>query len=105
MTPTKATSRPRGEDAIYFAEDKRLWVGAVTVGFEPDGRRIRRKVSVKLPKEAESKAKAEIRKKLRELRSEIEAGVFTPEKYTVEQCVRDWLRTGLKDAAPAPSPR
>ncbi len=44
MAATGAKRRGHGEDAIYFAAAKNRYVGAVSLGFGPDGRRIRRKV-------------------------------------------------------------
>jgi hypothetical protein len=41
--------RPRGEDAIYFAAAKNRYVGSVSLGYGPDGKRIRRKVLGKCP--------------------------------------------------------
>jgi len=42
MADTSAKRRGHGEDAIYFAADKNRYIGAVSVGFGPDGRRLRR---------------------------------------------------------------
>jgi hypothetical protein len=43
MTDTAA--RRHGEDAIYFDAGKNRYVGAVSLGFMPDGKRDRRKVT------------------------------------------------------------
>ena len=45
MTDNTARRRGHGEDAIYFDAAKNRYVGAISVGFGPDGKRIRRKVS------------------------------------------------------------
>ena len=45
MTESTTRRRGRGEDAIYFDETKNRYVGAVSLGFGPDGKRIRRKVT------------------------------------------------------------
>jgi ferredoxin-NADP reductase len=47
MSETKVSRRNRGEDAIYFATAKNRYVGSVSLGYGPDGKRIRRKVSGK----------------------------------------------------------
>jgi hypothetical protein len=47
MSETKTSRRSRGEDAIYFAAEKNRYVGSVSLGYGPDGKRIRRKVSGK----------------------------------------------------------
>ena len=62
-------------------------MGAVSLGYGPDGRRIRRKVS--------GKTKQEVRDKLKALHQEMNAGVRSSGTYTVRQAVDDWLREGL----------
>ena len=88
------------EDAIYFdhsgdCRDVRYhkgcpgrWRGAVSVGYGPDGKRLRRKVS--------GRTKQEVRDKLTELHGDLEVGIRRPDsRYTVGQAVTDWLREGL----------
>ena len=53
------------------------WRGVVSLGYGPDGRRIRRKVRGQI--------KTEVRDKLRGLHSDIEAGIRKPEAVTVQQ--------------------
>ena len=60
MAEPKLRRRGHGEDAIYFAASKNRYVGAISLGFTPDGKRIRRKVS--------GKTKQEVRDKLKVLR-------------------------------------
>ena len=88
-----------GEDGIYFdhrgdCRDSALhrtcagrWRGVVLLGFDADGKRIRRKVS--------GKTKAEVKDKLKALHSELDAGLRTAQGYTVEKAVADWLDEGL----------
>src|ERR1700745_192066 len=45
MTDSTARRRGHGEDAIYFDAAKNRFVGAISVGFGPGGKRIRRKVT------------------------------------------------------------
>jgi len=45
MTESTPCRRGRGEDAIYFDAAKYQYVGAVSIGFGPDGKRLRRKVT------------------------------------------------------------
>jgi integrase len=66
----------------------------VSLGFNADGKRVRKKVS--------GKTKAEVRDKLKEVHSELDAGVRTVHGYTVEKAVADWLAEGLPDAGCAP---
>jgi hypothetical protein len=63
------------------------YVGAVSLGHAPNGRRIRRKVT--------GKTKQEVRDKLRALRAEVESGLKTSAGYTVRQpsitgCATGW---------------
>jgi integrase len=91
--------RGYGEDAIYFdhtgeCRDRRhhkgcpgRWRGVVSLGFDPGGKRQRKKVS--------GKTKTEVRDKLKALHAELDAGIRTPHDYTVEKAVADWLADGL----------
>jgi hypothetical protein len=63
------------------------YMGAISLGYGPDGKRIRRKVS--------GKTKQEVRAKLQELHQELHAGVKSSRTYTVREAVDDWLREGL----------
>jgi len=81
-----AKRRGHGEDAIYWDESKSRWYGSVSLGFDRDGKRLRRKVS--------GKTKTEVKDKLRELHSDLDAGVQTSASYTVDQAVADWMREG-----------
>jgi hypothetical protein len=59
----------------------------ISLGFDADGKRVRRKVS--------GKTKAEVKDKLKALHSELDAGLRTAQGYTVEKAVADWLEEGL----------
>jgi len=59
------------------------WRGVISLGFGPDGRRIRRKVS--------GQSKADVTLKLQALRE----GLHTSSTYTVGQAIEDWLANGL----------
>jgi integrase len=63
----------------------------VSLGFDAGGKRIRRKVS--------GQTRTEVRDKLKELHSELDAGVRTAAGYTVEMAVTDWLAEGLPGRA------
>jgi len=94
-----AKRRGYGEDGIYFdhTADCRdsihhrncagRWRGVVSLGFNADGKRIRKKVS--------GKTRTEVKDKLKELHSELDSGVRTTHGYTVEKAVADWLAEGL----------
>jgi hypothetical protein len=87
MTQSTARRRGHGEDAIYFDAAKNRYVGAVSLGFGPDGKRSRRKVS--------GRTKQEVRDKLKALHAELDRGLHTSAAYTVQRAVDDWLEGGL----------
>jgi len=94
-----AKRRGHGEDAIYFEHtgDCRdpgnhrhcpgRWRGAVSLGFDADGNRIRKRVN--------GRNKTEIRAKLAELHDDLDDGVVTEAGYTVQKAIQDWLKDGL----------
>ena len=63
----------------------------VSLGFGPDGKRVRRKVS--------GLTKTEVKDKLKALHLELDAGLRTAQGYTVEKAVADWLEEGLPGRA------
>src|SRR5436190_6255264 len=87
MSDPKVSRRPRGEDAIYFVTARNRYIGSVSVGYGPDGKRIRRNVL--------GRTKQEVRDKLKALHGELNAGVKSSSTYTVRDAVDDWLREGL----------
>ena len=87
MADSKAKRRGHGEDAIYFETAKNRYVGAVSLGFGPDGKRVRRKVS--------GRTKTAVSDALKALHDELDRGLHTSRTYTVRQAVEDWLRGGL----------
>jgi integrase len=88
-----AKRRGHGEDAIYWDESKGRWYGSVSLGFDSGGKRLRRKVS--------GKTKTEVKDKLKELHSDLDAGVQTSASYTVAQAVSDWMREGRDGRSPS----
>ncbi|MFE5548310.1 tyrosine recombinase XerC [Streptomyces sp. NPDC056534] len=87
-SPDQSRKAGNGEDSIYWDKSKNRYIGAVSLGYTPSGKRHRQKVS--------GKTKTEVRLKLRELKKELEAGRKASATYTVEQAVSDWLKHGLK---------
>jgi hypothetical protein len=76
--------RARGDGSIYFDAARGCWVAAVSLGHDPSGRRVRRKLS--------APTKAEVKDKLAELREEYRrTGTVARRDTTVEQVVADWL--------------
>lgn len=81
--PDEKKRRDRGDDGISWDITNKCYVGTISLGSDPSGKRIRRTVT--------GKTKAQVKSKLDKLHDEIKAGIRTPATYTVEQCVRDWL--------------
>src|SRR5215469_14992777 len=94
------SGRGRGEDSIYFdhrgAEcadpDDRLhkgcggrWAASVSLGFELDGKRVRKVVT--------GKTKTAVTDKLRALHRNLDQGIRVRANYTVANCLDDWLAT------------
>jgi Phage integrase central domain len=91
----EAKRRGYGEDGIYFDHrgDCRdgvhhktcagRWRGVVSLGFDVDGKRIRKKVG--------GQTKGEVKEKLKALHSELDAGIRITTASTVEKAVADWL--------------
>jgi integrase len=87
MADTKTKRRGHGEDSIFFSDRLNRYVGDISVGFRPDGRRIRRRVT--------GRTKQEVRDKLKAVHAELDAGLKAPSSYMVRQAVDAWLRDGL----------
>ncbi|WP_455362602.1 site-specific integrase [Streptomyces sp. SYSU K21746] len=87
-TPNRARRAGHGEDTIYWDAAKNRYVGAVSLGYAPNGKRRRPKVY--------GKTKTEVRAKIRDLKKEVQTGVKSPANYTVADAVNDWLERGLK---------
>ncbi|MFF3380963.1 tyrosine recombinase XerC [Streptomyces sp. NPDC002680] len=87
-TPKRATKAGHGADTIYWDPAKKSFVGAVSLGHAPNGKRRRPKVY--------GKTKTEVRNKIRDLKKEVQTGVKAPANYTVADAVNDWLERGLK---------
>jgi integrase len=95
-----------GEDGIFFEHDADSpcrdserhrhcagrWRGVVSLGFGPDGKRVRRKVS--------GKTKSVVQDRLKRLHEELDSGVRTSPNYTVQRAAEDWLREGLTGRSP-----
>lgn len=89
--------RSYGEGSLYWDEDRQRWIANLTVGYTPDGKRIRRRAS--------GRTKTEARAKLKQLVRDHDEGLATSERgYTVAQAVTDWLDYGLTGRGHAPSP-
>ena len=90
MSESRARRRGHGEDGIYLDAARNRYMGAVSLGYGPDGKRIRRKVF--------GKTKQEVRDRLKALHQEMNSGVRSSSNYTIRQMVEDWLRDGQRGA-------
>jgi integrase len=83
LTTGVAARRGYGEDSIYWHAAKGRYVGAISLGYDPKGKRIRKSVT--------GKTKAEVRDKLKELHRGLEEGTASSPTYRVDQAVAAWL--------------
>ncbi|GIH99482.1 hypothetical protein Pta02_14910 [Planobispora takensis] len=65
------------------------YTGAISLGFDPDGKRQRLK--------RKGRTKTAVKDKLIKAVKDLEAGITASENYTVRDAVNDWLDKGLKD--------
>jgi hypothetical protein len=61
--------------------------GCVSLGFGPDGKRVRRK--------AGGRSKTEVKDKLQLVPDELREGIRSSPRYTVKNGIDDWLAHGL----------
>ena len=76
---TATARRGHGEGSVYRDAANGTWVGAISLGWRPDGSRIRRKIT--------GRTKTEVREKLKKLQAEPDAGPKTSASYTVAKAV------------------
>jgi integrase len=86
-----AARRGHGEGSVYRDEVNDTWVGAISLGWTPGGKRIRRKVT--------GRTKTEVRDKLKRLQAEAKAGLKTSAAYTLAKAVDDWAAEALDGLA------
>jgi integrase len=83
LTTAVAARRGYGEDSVYWHVAKERYVGAISLGYDPKGKRIRKSVT--------GKTKAEVRDKLKELHRELDEGTASSPTYRLDQAVSAWL--------------
>ena len=89
---TKRNSRRgQGEGAIFKRKDG-TWQGAVTVGYDENGKQKRKTVY--------GKTQAEVRAKIDEIKGQLAAGTFSNTRVTVSQYLRQWLGVKKLDMKP-----
>ena len=83
-----ATRRNPGEGGLHWEESRQRWFATVYVGYAPNGKRRKIKVS--------ARTKTEAKAKLRQLVRDQEDGqVLGGQTYTVQDAVESWLAHGL----------
>jgi integrase len=73
--------RAGGEDSVYRDGDR--WRGAVSLGPDANGQRVRKKVS--------GRTRAEASEKLRHLRQQVDSGIVSDDRLTVRAFLDRWL--------------
>ena len=80
--------RSRGEGSLFWHEKRQRWIGVVSQGYAPNGKRRTTWVS--------GRTKTEAKTKLREAQRARDAGLPAGRRdYTVRQAVDSWLEHGL----------
>jgi integrase len=83
-----AARRSYGEGSLYWHEQRQRWVGLVSLGYWPNGKRRVKWIS--------GRTKTEAKAKLREAQRAHDLGVISgPHAYTVREAVESWLEHGL----------
>ena len=77
--------RGSGEDSIYRDGDR--WRGAVSLGYDEHGNRVRKKVS--------GRTRAEVADKLRRLHQQVDSGIVPDDQLTVAAFLNRWLTVNL----------
>jgi integrase len=77
--------RGHGEDSIYKDGDR--WRGAISLGYDAMGRRVRKKVS--------GRTRAEVAGQLRKLRQWVDQGTVPDDSLTVKAFLNRWLAVNL----------
>ena len=95
-----SSRRGWGEDGIFFEHTALCrdperhrhcpgrWRGVVSLGYGPDGKRVRRKVS--------GKTRAVVQTRLKALHSDLDSGLKASPNYTMRRAAQDWLAEGLE---------
>ena len=84
----KKKNRAAGEGTLYFDDKRKLWIGELMVGYKPDGKADKRRVT--------SKQQGDARKKLDALKARAASGMLgdaAAGRETVAAFLRHWLES------------
>lgn len=85
--------RANGDGSVMWSEKRQRWIGRVSAGYRPDGKRRVITLSAKTKTEAQAK----VRKALRD----VESGQVADRAATVGDAALAWLDSGLPGRAPS----
>jgi integrase len=86
-TPASSKKAGHGEGTIYWSDAENCFIGEISLGYRPNGSRIRPKVR--------GRTKTEVRNAFKDLKEDHANGIELGDKYTVAQACRDFLARGL----------
>jgi integrase len=90
-----ARTRQNGEGSVYRRASDGLWIGSVTLGWDAD-KRIRKTVS--------AKTATEVREKLRQVQTKVDAGLpIGEDKLTVNQLLDRWFTDVMRHQVASPA--
>jgi hypothetical protein len=81
------TRRGWGDDGIYWVASRKRYAGAISLGWSPTGKRLRKIVY--------GETKQAVKDKLKELHEDLAQSVQTSRDYTLLRAVNDWLDEGM----------
>ena len=90
-----ARTRQNGEGSVYRRASDGMWIGSVTLGWDGD-KRVRKTVS--------AKTATEVREKLRQVQTKIDAGLpVGDDKLTVNQLLDRWFNDVMRHQVASPA--
>lgn len=90
-----ARTRQNGEGSVYHRASDGMWIGSVTLGWDGD-KRVRKTVS--------AKSATEVREKLRQLQTKIDAGLpVGDDKLSVNELLDRWFKDVMRHQVASPA--
>ena len=96
MSDTSTRKKPRrgrGEGSIVWLEDKKMWFGRLSVGYDDDGKRVTKAFYSK-----KNGLKREVIEKMDAYRMRRGAGYKDASSVTLAECMTAWLMTVKRPA-------